>query len=76
MTRSGANRMAEREVRCRDGSRWKVIAAARSSLYRLELAFEPADRPGDMLRGEAEASDLSELTDDELCFLIQQARES
>lgn len=67
--------MEEREVQCRDGSHWKVIAATRSSLYRLELVFEPVDGTGAVLRGEAAASELGELTAEELCFLIQQARD-
>ena len=66
--------LEEREVRCRDGSRWKVIAATRSSAFRLELVFEPVNGAGAMLRGEAEASALGDLTPEELCFLIQQAR--
>ncbi len=66
--------MEERRVECDDGTRWKAIVATRSSPHRLELVFESLDKPGLMLRAEAAVTDLQELTDEELCFLLRQAR--
>ncbi len=66
--------MEERIVECADGSRWKVIEATRSSLHRLELAFESLDEPGLLLRAEATAQSLAELSERELCFLVGELR--
>jgi hypothetical protein len=66
--------MAEREFTYIDASRWKVIAPSRSSLHRLDLVFESLDPPGELLRGEATAGSLEELTDEELCFLLGEVR--
>lgn len=66
--------MDERTLVCRDGSRWRVISASRSSPQRIELVFESLDSSGSLLRGEALASSLEELTEQQLCFLIDEAR--
>ncbi len=66
--------MDERKFECADGSRWKVIAPGRSSFHRLELVFESLDEPGTLLRGEVAARSLAELSERELCFLIDELR--
>ena len=66
--------MEVRALKCKDGTRWSVSAPARSSLVRLDVVFESLDEPGLMLRGEAVAADISELTDKELCFLLEEVR--
>lgn len=66
--------METRTITCPDGSRWKVIMASRSSPQRIELAFESLDASGPLLRGEAIAPSLAELTEKELCFLIDEVR--
>ncbi len=50
------------------------MAVSRSSPQRMELVFESLDQPGHMLRGEVAAAELGDLSDDELCFLIQEHR--
>ncbi|UCF20818.1 MAG: hypothetical protein JSU87_05260 [Gemmatimonadota bacterium] len=64
--------MDARSVRCKNGSLWKVMAVGRSSPERLELVFESLDQPGQLLRGEVAAAQLGDLSDDELCFLIEE----
>lgn len=66
--------MSRREIRCRDGTRWRVSGPSRSSMARLDIVFESIDEPGLLLRGEAVASDLAELTDEQLCFLLEEVR--
>jgi hypothetical protein len=66
--------MDERVIACDDGTRWKVMAPGRSSYHRIELVFEALDPPGTLLRGEAAAAKLSELSDGELCFLLGELR--
>ncbi len=68
--------MEERVIECRDGSRWKVIVATRSSMHRIELVFEELAGETRLLRGEAPATGLAELSDDELCFLVTELRAS
>lgn len=68
--------MSEREIICGDGSRWRVMAPSRASPARLDLVFESLDGTGLLLRGEATASDLSELSDRSLCFLLGELREA
>jgi hypothetical protein len=67
-------RMDERVVTCGDDTRWKVMAPGRSSFHRIELVFESLDDPGTLLRGEVAATRLSELSDPELCFLLEELR--
>jgi hypothetical protein len=66
--------MDECTVECSDGTRWRAIAASRPALHRIELVFESLDEPDTLLRAEAAAQSLSELNDDELCFLLGEAR--
>jgi len=66
--------MADRELQCKDGTRWRVSAPARSSMARLDVVFESLDEPGTLLRGEAVATDLAELSDEALCFLLAEVR--
>ncbi len=66
--------MDERTIACSDGSRWKVVLASRSSPQRIELVFESLDSSGSLLRGEAIASSLEELTERELCFVLEELR--
>lgn len=68
--------MEERFVECKDGTRWKVMVATRSSMHRLELVFEALGEEGQLLRGEAPAASLDELSDDELCFIGRELRAS
>lgn len=63
--------MSEREFTCSDGSEWRVVAAIRSSPYRMELVLEPVGGSQRPLRCEAEVAELSELSDEELCFLVR-----
>lgn len=62
--------MSERRFTCPDGSEWRVVAAIRTSPYRMELVLAPVARPDAALRCEAEVAELSQLTDGELCFLV------
>lgn len=48
--------------------------ASRSSPQRIELVFESLDSSGSLLRGEAVASSLEELTEQELCFVLEEVR--
>ncbi len=48
--------------------------ASRSSPQRIELVFESLDSSGSLLRGEAVASSLEELTEQELCFVLDEVR--
>jgi hypothetical protein len=66
--------MDERVISCADGTRWKVDAPGRTSFHRIELVFESLDEPGTLLRGEVAAAGLSELSDAELCFLLEELR--
>ncbi len=66
--------MDARTIACPDGSRWRVVQASRSSPQRIELVFESLDSSGSLLRGEAVAPSLEELTESELCFLLDEAR--
>lgn len=66
--------MDERTIACSDGSRWKVVVATRSSPQRIELVFESLDSSESLLRGEAIASSLEELTEQELCFVVEEVR--
>ncbi len=66
--------MDERKIVCSDGSRWRVIAASRSSPHRIELVFESLDPPGSLLRGETAARGLEELAERELCFILEELR--
>ena len=66
--------MEARTIACSDGSRWKVVLASRSSLQRIELVFESLDSSRSLLRGEAVASSLEELTEQELCFVLEEAK--
>lgn len=68
--------MEERAVTCGDGSRWKVVAAVRLSAHRLQLVFESLDVAGEMLLGEASAGGVEELDDRQLCFLLDELRQS
>jgi len=65
--------MDERVIECGEaGGRWKVIAVSRSSYHRTELVFQSLQDPDRLLRGEAPAKELAELTDDQLCFLLRE----
>ncbi len=66
--------MDERLMTLGDGTRWKVSAPGRSSFHRIELVFESLDRSGTLLRGEVAAAGLSELSEPELCFLLEELR--
>jgi len=66
--------MDERVITCGDGTRWKVVAPGRSSLHRIELVFESLDTPNTLLRGEVAAVGLAELSEPELCFLLEELR--
>jgi hypothetical protein len=66
--------MDERTLECPDGSRWRAITASRPAVHRIELVFESLDEPDTLLRAEAPAQSLSELSDDELCFLLGEVR--
>lgn len=66
--------MDERAITCGDGTRWKVMAPGRSSFHRIELVFESLDEPTTLLRGEVAAAALSELSEAELCFLLDELR--
>lgn len=68
--------MDERTIKCRDGSSWRVYTPGRSSLYRIDLVFESLDEPKELLRGEAPADGLEALTDEQLCFLVRDLRQS
>jgi hypothetical protein len=66
--------MEERTFECSDGTRWKVLTAGRPTLHRIDVVFESLDEPGLLLRAEASAGGLSELSDQELCFLVGEVR--
>ncbi len=66
--------MDERVISCGDGGRWKVMAPGRTSFHRIELVFESLDEPGRLMRGEVAAAALAELSDPQLCFLLEELR--
>ena len=66
----GAGDMSERRFTCPDGTEWKVAAAIRSSPFRMELVVERVGSSDVTLRCEVQAAELSQLSDEELCFLV------
>lgn len=65
-----------RRIQCGDGERWEVRAAGRPSPYRIDLVFSSADRPGVLYRAEVEGQEMGAFTDEELCWLLAEARKA
>ncbi len=67
--------MDERTFTCKDGTRWMVRALARPSPYRIAVVFERQGGGSEgPLQGEVEAPGLEDLTETELCFLVNDLR--
>ncbi|MBI4513452.1 MAG: hypothetical protein HY702_05000 [Gemmatimonadetes bacterium] len=62
-----------RTVVCADGGRWEVRVATRPSAYRLDLVFASLDAPDVRYRSEVEGGDLAAFSDEELCWILEQA---